>query len=36
VEKFVKAAITATTRKLLVTLNAMLAAGSVHRAEPAT
>jgi hypothetical protein len=36
VEKFVKAAIIATTRKLLVTLNAMLVTGSVHRAEPAT
>jgi transposase len=34
--KSAKAAIIATARKLLVTLNAMLAAGSDYRAEPAT
>jgi transposase len=34
--KSAKAAIIATARKLLVTLNAMLAAGSDYRAKPAT
>jgi transposase len=34
--KTVKAALTATARKLLVTLNAMLASGTDYHAEPAT